>query len=131
MSETPKCRLCGADQQKGVGEVWHPQGMCPLSLAGMMRPEEWDKLHADEKKDLAILRKQVDILARAEITAECDALRKSRNAEDVLLAAYDRFKHIDSVIEMVKDSDGTEQTNPFYMTARDLWRAIKASLGKR
>ena len=46
-----------------------------------------------------------------------------------LLAAYDRFKHLDSVLEMVSDSDGTEQTNPFHMTARDLWRAIKASLG--
>ena len=46
-----------------------------------------------------------------------------------LLAAYDRFKHLDRVLEMVQDSDGTEQTNPFHMTARDLWRAIKASLG--
>ena len=46
-----------------------------------------------------------------------------------LLAAYARFKHLDAVLEMVKDSDGTEQTNPFHMTARDLWRAIKASLG--
>jgi hypothetical protein len=47
-----------------------------------------------------------------------------------LLAAYDRFKHLDAVLEMVQDSDGTEQTNPFHMTARDLWRAIKASLGR-
>ncbi len=46
-----------------------------------------------------------------------------------LLAAYDRFKHLDAVLEMVQDSDDTEQTNPFHMTARDLWRAIKASLG--
>ena len=46
-----------------------------------------------------------------------------------LLAAYDRFKHLDRVLEMVHDSDGTEQANLFHMTARDLWRAIKASLG--
>ena len=46
-----------------------------------------------------------------------------------LLAAYERFNHLDAVLEMVQDSDGTEQTDPFHMTARDLWRAIKESLG--
>jgi hypothetical protein len=45
------------------------------------------------------------------------------------LAAYDRFKHLDRVLELVGDSNGTENTDPFHMTARDLWRAIKASLG--
>jgi hypothetical protein len=46
-----------------------------------------------------------------------------------LLAAYDRFKHLDRVFEMVGDPDGTESTDPFHAAARDLWRAIKASLG--
>ena len=49
--------------------------------------------------------------------------------EEPLLAAYDRFKHLDRVIEMVGDSDGTENTDPFHAAARDLWRAVKASLG--
>jgi hypothetical protein len=45
------------------------------------------------------------------------------------LAVYDRFAHLDRVFEMVGDSDGTENTDPFHPAARDLWRAIKASLG--
>ena len=45
-----------------------------------------------------------------------------------LLAAYDRFSHLDRVFEMVGDSDGTENTDPFHPAARDLWRAVKASL---
>ena len=46
-----------------------------------------------------------------------------------LLAVYERFKHLDRVFEMVQDSDGTENTDPFHPAARDMWRAIKASVG--
>lgn len=44
-------------------------------------------------------------------------------------AVYERFKHLDKVFEMVSDTDGTDDTDPFHATARDLWRAVKASLG--
>jgi len=36
---------------------------------------------------------------------------------------------LDCVFEMVGDPDGTENTDPFHAAARDLWRAVKASLG--
>jgi hypothetical protein len=49
--------------------------------------------------------------------------------QDPLRAAYVRFKHRDTFLEEVRDYDGTEESNPFGQTARDLWRAIKASLG--
>ena len=47
-----------------------------------------------------------------------------------ITAAYERFKHLDRVFDMVCDADGTENSDPFHMAARDLWRAIKESLGK-
>ena len=50
--------------------------------------------------------------------------------ETPLLACYNRFQHLDRVFEMVRDSDGTEQTDPFHAAARDMWRAIKAAVGK-
>lgn len=46
-----------------------------------------------------------------------------------LKAAYDRFKHLDAVLGAAGDSDGTDNTDPWHMTARDLWKAIKESLG--
>ena len=46
-----------------------------------------------------------------------------------LLAVYERFKRLDSILVMVGDSDGTENTDPFHAAARDLWRAVKESLG--
>ena len=46
-----------------------------------------------------------------------------------LLAAYERFKHLDTLFEMIRDPDGTEDSDPFHAATRDLWRAIKASLG--
>jgi hypothetical protein len=46
-----------------------------------------------------------------------------------LLAVYSRFKHLDSVFQMVGDSDGSDNTDPVHATTRDLWLAIKESLG--
>ena len=47
-----------------------------------------------------------------------------------LQACYARFQHLDTLFEMVQDSDGTEQTDPFHAAARDMWRAIKAAVAK-
>ena len=58
----------------------------------------------------------------AELNAQLDASRRP------LQAAYERFKHLDRVFEMVQDSDGTENTDPFHAAARDFWRAVKGSL---
>jgi hypothetical protein len=76
---------------------------------------------------------KTDLDIIAEQCAEIDR----RNGEEPLppvrseplLAAYDRFKHLDRVFELVGDPDGTENTDPFHAAARDLWRAVKASLG--
>jgi len=42
-------------------------------------------------------------------------------------AAYERFGHLDKVLEMAHNPDGTEDTNPWHACARDLWRAVKAA----
>jgi hypothetical protein len=42
-------------------------------------------------------------------------------------AAYSRFGHLDNVLEMAHDPDGTDDTNPWHACARDLWRAVKAA----
>jgi hypothetical protein len=55
-----------------------------------------------------------------------DALNAVRRP---VAAVYERFKHLDRVLEMVGDPDGTDSTDPFHAAARDLWRAVKASLG--
>ncbi len=71
----------------------------------------------------------------AAVTEERDALRKEladarRQVEAMsapLAAAYSRFGHLDNVLEMAHDPDGTEKTNPWHACARDLWRAVKAA----
>ena len=74
--------------------------------------EIWDDLDDDERLE-----------AYASVIEERDVLRRP------VAAVYDRFKHLDGILERVGDSDGTENTDPFHPAARDMWRAIKASLG--
>jgi hypothetical protein len=74
--------------------------------------EIWEDLDDDERLE-----------AYASVIEDRDVLRRP------VAAVYDRFKHLDRIFEMVGDSDGAENTDPFHMAARDLWRAIKASLG--
>ena len=73
--------------------------------------EIWDDLDDDERLE-----------AYLGVIDERDAARRP------IAEAYDRFKHLDRVFEMVGDTDGTENTDPFHAAARDLWRAVKASL---
>ena len=64
----------------------------------------------------------------AEARQEADLLR--RQVEDMsapLAAACSRFGHLDMVLGMAHDPDGTEDTNPWHACARDLWRAVKAA----
>lgn len=39
---------------------------------------------------------------------------------DEIVATYERFRHLDSIIE---DLDGS--SNPIYQLAHDLWRAVR------
>ena len=61
--------------------------------------------------------------AYASVIEDRDVLRRP------VAAVYERFKHLDGILERVGDSDGTENTDPFHPAARDMWRAVKASLG--
>ena len=66
------------------------------------------------------------------VLAELAATDKANVAEDggeAIVAAYERFKHLDRVFEMVGDPDGTDNTDPFHAAARDLWRAVKTYVG--
>ena len=74
--------------------------------------EIWDDLDDDDRLE-----------AYAGVIDERNAARRP------VAAAYNRFKHLDRVFEMVGDPDGTENTDPFHAAARDLWRAVKESLG--
>ena len=74
--------------------------------------ETWEDLDDDERLE-----------AYADLIEERD-----RNLRP-LKEAYYRFVHLDKILECVGDSDGTENTDPFHPAARDLWRAVKVSLG--
>jgi hypothetical protein len=64
----------------------------------------------------------------AEARQEADALRRQVLAMSApIAAACSRFGHLDMVLEMAHDPDGTENTNPWHACARDLWRAVKAA----
>jgi hypothetical protein len=41
--------------------------------------------------------------------------------------ACERLGHLDPLLEMAHDPDGTEDTDPWHACARDLWRAVKAA----
>jgi hypothetical protein len=41
-----------------------------------------------------------------------------------IVEAYERFKHLDDLVERID-----EPLDPFHAAARELWRAVKASLG--
>jgi hypothetical protein len=59
---------------------------------------------------------------------EADTLRRQVEAMSApIAAACGRFGHLDMVLEMAHDPDGTENTNPWHACARDLWRAVKAA----
>ncbi len=85
-----------------------------------------EALEADAKLNAAMLAKQCDLARQAEQERDAAVL-----ALDPIAKAYSRFRHLDDLFEMIRDSDGTDIADPFHMTARDLWRAIKASLGAR
>jgi chromosome segregation ATPase len=66
--------------------------------------------------------------ALAEARQEADMLRRQVKAMSApIAAACSRFGHLDMVLEMAHDPDGTEGTNPWHACARDLWRAVKAA----
>jgi hypothetical protein len=66
--------------------------------------------------------------ARERAERERDTLRRQVEAMSApIAAACGRFGHLDMVLEMAHDPDGTENTNPWHACARDLWRAVKAA----
>jgi len=74
--------------------------------------ETWDQLDDEERLE-----------TYASVIDERNALRRP------MAAVYERFRHLDCVMEMVGNSDGTANTDPFHAAARDMWRAVKESLG--
>ena len=100
-----------------IGEAWNALDEAADAL---------EALEADAKLNAAMLARQCDLARQAEQERDAAVL-----ALDPIAKAYSRFRHLDDLFEMIRDSDGTEQTDPFRMTARDLWRAIKASIGAR
>jgi hypothetical protein len=69
-------------------------------------------------------------LNAAMLARQCDLARQAEQERDAMLRplaeAHERFKHLDGLLEDIAGED-----SPFHMTARDLWRAIKASIGAR
>jgi hypothetical protein len=98
--------------------IWHYLDRGDVNAAQAEYARDSDKLGTHRKT-------VEEVLANA--APKQQALPPVRS--EPLLAAYDRFSHLDRVFEMVGDSDGTENTDPFHPAARDMWRAIKASLG--
>jgi len=84
--------------------------------------------HAAQELDDALDAVEAITKDRDQERQEADLLR--RQVEDMsapLDAACSRFGHLDMVLGMAHDPDGTENTNPWHACARDLWRAVKAA----
>jgi hypothetical protein len=56
------------------------------------------------------------------VCTHCAALPSVRS--EPLLAAYDRFKHLDEFFDIAKASE----SNPIHLAACDMWAAIKAAV---
>jgi hypothetical protein len=96
--------------------------------------ETWGRiLKATRSEAILCQREHAALLADANAARERaeqdrDLLRRQVEAMIApIAAACGRFGHLDMVLEMAHDPDGTENTNPWHACARDLWRAVKAA----
>ena len=117
---------------------------CALSAAVKDRDglreqlEGWKKVaqEAEKVRDLALTAQHEATLARVKaeqwLTEERNVSNRLRTQVCAMCAevasAYGRFEHLDKVLELAHDPDGTENTNPWHACARDLWRVVKAAM---
>jgi hypothetical protein len=95
-----------------------------LEVANLQRRAE----HAAQELDDALDAVEAVTKERDQARQEADLLRRQVEAMIApIAAACGRFGHLDMVLEMAHDPDGTENTNPWHACARDLWRAVKAA----
>jgi chromosome segregation ATPase len=83
-------------------------------IGGELIAARAERVKARQEADL--LRQQV-VLLRRQVVAMCAPIK----------AACDRFCHLNAVLEMAHEPDGTDNTDPWHACARDLWRAVKAA----